>query len=243
MNYREIPLEISYKSVGEETFSQILNPLLSCTKIYKRSVGFFSSSALNFIGDGILELARNGGKICLATSPQLSDDDIFAIQSGYEARELIEKQFLSEVQSALKLISDENAKMLYMLIKEEIIEVKIVTRRNGIYHDKLALLEDFDGNTIACVGSNNETAFSGCELRGIITPNSVTSIGRGTFDNCSSLKTVFYKGTAEQWNRIEIIRTDICLIMATRYYYSESEPTNYGNFWHYDTDGVTPVIW
>ena len=157
MNYREIPLEISYKSVGEETFSQILNPLLSCTKIYKRSVGFFSSSALNFIGDGILELARNGGKICLATSPQLSDDDIFAIQSGYEARELIEKQFLSEVQSALKLISDENAKMLYMLIKEEIIEVKIVTRRNGIYHDKLALLEDFDGNTIACVGSNNET--------------------------------------------------------------------------------------
>ena len=86
-------------------------------------------------------------------------------------------------------------------------------------------------------------AFSGCELRGIITPNSVTSIGRGTFDNCSSLKTVFYKGTAEQWNRIEIIRTDICLIMATRYYYSESEPTNYGNFWHYDADGVTPVIW
>ena len=157
MNYREIPLEISYKSVGEETFSQILNPLLSCTKIYKRSVGFFSSSALNFIGAGILELARNGGKICLATSPQLSDDDIFAIQSGYEARELIEKQFLSEVQSALKLISDENAKMLYMLIKEEIIEVKIVTRRDGIYHDKLALLEDFDGNTIACVGSNNET--------------------------------------------------------------------------------------
>lgn len=159
MNYREIPLEISYKSVGEETFSQVLNPLLTCTKTYKRSVGFFSSSALNFISNGILELARHGGRIYLATSPKLSDEDIFAIQAGYKAREIIEKQFVSEVQTTLKLLSDENAKMLYMLIKEEILEIKIVTRSNGIYHDKLALLEDFDGNIIACVGSNNETGF------------------------------------------------------------------------------------
>lgn len=157
MNYKDIPVEISYRSVGEDTFSSILNPLLTCTKIYKRSVGFFSSSALNFIGDGILELARNGGKIYLATSPQLSNEDIFAIQSGYEAREIVERQFVTELQTTLKLLSDENAKMLYMLIKEEIVEVKIVMRDNGIYHDKLALLEDYDGNVIACVGSNNET--------------------------------------------------------------------------------------
>ncbi len=157
MNFRDIPLDISYKSVGEESFSQILNPLLSCTKNYKRSVGYFSSSALDFIGDGILELARRGGKIMLATSPQLSADDIFAIQSGYKAREIVKRCFLSEVQSALNDISDANAKMLYMLVKEGIVDIKIVTRQNGIYHDKLALLEDFDGNIIACVGSNNET--------------------------------------------------------------------------------------
>lgn len=157
MNFRDIPLDISYKSVGEESFSQILNPLLSCTKNYKRSVGYFSSSALDFIGDGILELVRRGGKIMLATSPQLSADDIFAIQSGYKAREIVERCFLSEVQSALNDISDANAKMLYMLVKEGIVDIKIVTRQNGIYHDKLALLEDFDGNIIACVGSNNET--------------------------------------------------------------------------------------
>ncbi len=157
MNFREIPLDISYKSVGEESFSQILNPLLSCTKNYKRSVGYFSSSALDFIGDGILELARKGGKIMLATSPQLSEEDILAIQSGYKARDIIENRFINEAQNTLKQISDANAKMLFMLVKEGIVDIKIVTRQNGIYHDKLALLEDFDGNVIACVGSNNET--------------------------------------------------------------------------------------
>lgn len=159
MTFKEIPLGISYTSVGEDSFSQILNPLLTCTKTYKRSVGFFSSSALDFIGDGLLEMARNGGKIYLATSPRLSDEDIFAIQSGYLDRDLIEGKFIEEVRNTLNFISDDNAKMLYMLVKERIVEVKIVVRANGIYHDKLALLEDYDGNVVACVGSNNETGF------------------------------------------------------------------------------------
>ena len=159
MNFRDIDIKISYLSAGEDSFSDILNPLLAYTKIYKRSVGFFSSSALNFIGDGILEMARNGGKIYLATSPRLSDEDIYAIQSGYLDREKILRDgFLTEVRETFLLLTDDNAKMLYSLVKEGIVDVKIVVRRNGIYHDKLALLEDFDGNIIACVGSNNETA-------------------------------------------------------------------------------------
>lgn len=81
------------------------------------------------------------------------------------------------------------------------------------------------------------------ELSSVIIGKSVTTVRKYAFYDCKKLKTVFYKGTAEQWNRIEIIRTDNCLIMATRYYYSENKPSNYGNFWHYDTDGVTPVIW
>lgn len=81
------------------------------------------------------------------------------------------------------------------------------------------------------------------ELSSVIIGKSVTTVRKYAFYDCEKLKTVFYKGTAEQWNRIEIIRTDNCLIMATRYYYSENKPSNYGNFWHYDTDGVTPVIW
>lgn len=157
MNFKDFPIDISYTSIGENSFSQILNPLLTCTKVYKRSVGFFSSSALNFISDGLLEMARNGGKIYLATSPKLSEEDICAIQSGYLDRNSIENSFINEVRNTLPFITDDNAKTLYMLVKEKIVDVKIVIRSSGIYHDKLALLEDFDGNAIACIGSNNET--------------------------------------------------------------------------------------
>lgn len=157
MNFKDIPLDISYKSVGEEAFYDVLKPLLKCAKTYKRSVGFFSSSALSFIGEGIIELAKNGGHIYLATSPKLNDEDIKAIENGYLLRDVLEKRFIEEFNYALTEISDENAKTLSMLIKDDILDVKIVRKDNGMYHDKLALLEDFDGNSVVCVGSNNES--------------------------------------------------------------------------------------
>lgn len=104
------------------------------------------------------------------------------------------------------------------------------------------------GNSVTSIGSS---AFEGCSsLTSVIMGNGVTSIGNSAFEGCSSLKTVFYKGTAEQWGKISIGGLNGCLERATRYYYSESEPalssdgTAYdGNYWHYDTDGKTPVIW
>lgn len=75
-------------------------------------------------------------------------------------------------------------------------------------------------------------------------------LNKGAFDDCSGLKTVFYKGTAEQWERISFGNPNYLLTDATRYYYSETEPslnadgTAYnGNYWHYDSDGKTPLIW
>lgn len=157
MTFKDMSISISYKSVGEKSFSEIINPMLKCTKVYKRSVGFFSSSALDFIGEGILALARNGGNIYLATSPKLNSDDIEAINKGYSEREIVEKAFFTEVEEAFKEITDENAMILYQLVKEKIVDVKIVRKEGGMYHDKLAILEDFEGNIVACVGSNNES--------------------------------------------------------------------------------------
>ena len=54
--------------------------------------------------------------------------------------------------------------------------------------------------------------------------------------------TVFYMGTAEDWAKISIAEYNENLISAMRYYYSENEPEENGNYWHYDRDGVTPVI-
>lgn len=88
-------------------------------------------------------------------------------------------------------------------------------------------------------------AFETCaNLTSIVIGASVSEISWAAFYGCINLTDVYYKGTASDWDNIYIddYENDD-LINATRYYYSESQPTEAGNYWHYDTDGVTPIIW
>ena len=95
-------------------------------------------------------------------------------------------------------------------------------------------------DSVTSIGSS---AFFGCSsLASITIPDSVTSIGYCAFVDCSSLTSVFYKGTAEQWNTISISNGNSDLTSATRYYYSETQPTDTTyKYWHY-VDGV-PTAW
>ncbi len=97
------------------------------------------------------------------------------------------------------------------------------------------------GDSVTSIG---EDAFHNCDsLVSVTIGDSVTSIGWGAFDDCASLTTVYYNGTEEEWNNIDIEDYNFDLTDADIYYYSESEPSDgEGNYWHYDENGV-PVIW
>ena len=104
-------------------------------------------------------------------------------------------------------------------------------------------------NSVTTIGHSVFRLCSG--LTSITIPNSVTTIGDYAFYGCNGLKTVYYKGGESEWGNISIGSYDNNnLTNASRYYYSENEPTlnddgtaYSGNYWHYAPDGVTPVIW
>ena len=165
MNYKDLKLKNSYISYGEDNIAaSFLVPALQCTKIYRRSVGFFSSQVLLAILDGIINLVRNNGRIMLAASPKLNEQDVYAIDRGYELREEIVKEaFNRDFCAELEQFDEKNLNLLVELISQGYLDIKIVvTEKTGMYHDKLGILEDFDGNTIVFYGSPN-SSLSGYE--------------------------------------------------------------------------------
>lgn len=160
MTYKELEIEHSYISKGNNNITEaFLNPVLRHTKIYKRSVGFFSSTVIETMLEGIMGLVTNGGKIQMIASPKLSEEDVEVIEKAYEDKNnVISKIVSSKIGDELEQLSEVRLQMLYELIVKGYLDIKIaITEDTGIYHDKLGVLIDNVGNKLVFYGSSNET--------------------------------------------------------------------------------------
>lgn len=165
MSLKDYDSEIKseYRSLIDNVVQDFYIPLLKEADSYKRAVGFFSSTALIEISKGIGSMAERGGHIQIVASPYLSDEDLAAIKNGYEEREKIIEGAL------LRSLSDEHAdyysmqrlNLLASLIADGILDIRIAYTEDkngiGMYHEKMGIIEDTEGNRIAFSGSMNES--------------------------------------------------------------------------------------
>ena len=77
-------------------------------------------------------------------------------------------------------------------------------------------------------------------LEYVIVPVSLRYVLGQTFDCTVGYKT-FYLGTQNDWDYISISE-EASSFKANVYFYSETQPTEEGKWWHYDSD-EEPVIW
>ena len=162
MSLDSLDIKPEYRSLIHHIADEFLIPALNEAIVYDRAVGFFSSSILSSIAAGIDGLARNNGKIRLIASPFLSDDDIEAMKKGYENRnDIIRRSLLDDLFEPRNYFEQENLNLLANLISDGFLDIKIAFMENnmnrGMYHEKLGLIEDEEGNTIAFSGSMNES--------------------------------------------------------------------------------------
>lgn len=164
MSLRDLELKYSYKSKGNEKIAEtFLNPALSQASLYKRSVGFFSSSVFELIGPGVETLKNNNGHIHLVCSPELRENDIEAIKLGYKLKNTAIADAFEEDLEKLKEAKSESLELLVELIEKGVMDIVVVGVRDevndAIYHDKIGIIEDKEGNKILFVGSSNESKY------------------------------------------------------------------------------------
>lgn len=162
MGFLDLNLKREYRSFKDDIVKEFYLPVLSNAVLYRRAVGFFSSSALSKTIKGVSGLVKNGGRIELIASPKLSEEDIKAIELGYKEKyRIIEERLISELGCAEKYFEIERLNLLANLIANNKLDIKIAILNDknsiGIYHEKLGIIYDNSNNKIAFAGSLNET--------------------------------------------------------------------------------------
>lgn len=164
MPLRSLALLHDYNSGDNDLISEFYVPCFKSSVRYDRAVGYFRSGILSAISEGLSEFIRNDGRMRLLCSPQFTPEDIQAITQGYKNREaVIEEALRREIASIPTGLEDSGLNLLSWLISHEKLEIQVALPETfdqdtyGIYHEKVGIFHDEEGNAVAFFGSNNET--------------------------------------------------------------------------------------
>lgn len=162
MSLKEIDILTEYRSFENDIVNEFYIPTLKESIQYDRAVGFFSSTALIEIFKGLEGLVSNNGRMRLIVSPKLSEEDIEAINSGYKNRDkVIEQSFINFLSENLDYSMKIHLSILSKLIENNILDIRVALIKNtntlGMFHEKMGILKDIEGNSLAFTGSLNET--------------------------------------------------------------------------------------
>ena len=162
MGLRDIRYETRYRTGDHNLARDFYVPVLSKTVLYKRAVGFFRTSVLIHLSVGLYKMAENGGKIQLICSPELTEEDIKAIDTGYKKRnEVIANRLLESFSEPFGYFEKERLNLIATMIAEGMMDIKLAFMENPTptnqYHEKIGVFIDKQGNRVAITGSSNDS--------------------------------------------------------------------------------------
>lgn len=162
MSLSDLHIAKEYRNLKCDVINDFYIPILSNAVMYKRAVGFFNSAALYEMAIGLKHLVERQGKMELIVSPRLTEEDIQSINLGYKTREeVIERALLRDFDEPKNKTEFRKLNLLANLIAEGILDIKVAFKINansaGIFHEKIGIVIDAEGNKVAFTGSMNET--------------------------------------------------------------------------------------
>lgn len=173
MAIRDILLRATYDSANDDILNDFYIPVLAQGRRYRRLAGFFSSSSLAIAARGISGLIANGGRMELVVGAKLQKNDVEAIKSGIKDRDsIISNLMIKDIDDIHDQMIRDHVRALAWLVANQLIDIKvaIVTDENqqpldekevesrGIFHQKVGIIEDSNGDIISFSGSVNESA-------------------------------------------------------------------------------------
>lgn len=160
MPFNKNNLKLTYNSEEDSIIKDFYIPYLAEAVSYDRAVGFFSASMLTYAAQGLSKFASNHGKMRLIIGHQVEEDEFEAIKKGEHIKETLDKLNF-DFEKTLNDVSNDifscRLQLLSWLVATNRLNIKFAIRRRGMYHEKIGILKDKEGNKIVFQGSANES--------------------------------------------------------------------------------------
>jgi DNA phosphorothioation system restriction enzyme len=159
---RELDLPPEIETDKTDFIQDFYNPSLERSVEYKRGVGYFTSSWMEYAARGVSGLAENGGTAKWIMSPILDERDWKAFEEGNKARidEELYKSLEREVEDLETGLKNDTLNTISWMIADGLMEIKFAIPEGdlqGDFHDKWGVLTDDQGNRVAFHGSQNDS--------------------------------------------------------------------------------------
>jgi hypothetical protein len=176
MSLKDIEIKRAYDSDTDDILADFYSPALSVSVQYSRLTGFFSSTSLAAAAKGISGLVRNGGRVRIITGAVFREDDVRAIRQAVEDPEkVLERTMLDELGDLENEFVKDHVRALGWMIAKGRLQIKVAivldeneypldarkVEKQGIFHQKVGILEDLDGNRLSFSGSDHEVRMDG----------------------------------------------------------------------------------
>ena len=162
MSLRSLTFQLSYNPDNcPDIVKHLYEPALSQAIRYDRTTFGFSPTGLVNAAIGIAGLIRNKGKIQLVCDQSLDHDIVQAVIEGrLQAAEALRQSITPESLGNIDpedIQSKEYLDLISWLVKNDLIEIKVAIQHGFIFHPKIGILTDSEGNRVAFNGSANES--------------------------------------------------------------------------------------
>ncbi|MEM2099276.1 MAG: phospholipase D-like domain-containing protein, partial [Candidatus Bathyarchaeia archaeon] len=159
---------LSFEGRGERIARGFYVPVLKQSVAYDRATGYFSVESLVHAASGVAGLIENGGRMRLILGAHDVPKELWeayqmGLRSGREVVEEVGRRLAEGLERIEDVLVKRRLEALAWMFDRRILEVKVVLPRHvylgqtGIFHYKILIFRDREGNVIAAEGSANET--------------------------------------------------------------------------------------
>ncbi|WP_438863888.1 DEAD/DEAH box helicase family protein [Neptunicella sp.] len=157
---KALELKHVYRTGDDDLFHDFYRCVLSEAVRYDRAVGFFSSSILAANLGGLGSLIKSNGLMRLIIGHPLARDEFEAIRYAVTSPTELSQQYTNTLLDwiqAEKNVTSKRLELLAILIASGRLEIKFAFRKAGMYHEKIGIIHDNQGDVVVFQGSANET--------------------------------------------------------------------------------------